>query len=81
VLASSCDRWVVSMGSCANGGGYYHWSYSVVRGVIGFYPWMFMCLVVSEQLLGRWIELIYIGPPTAEALLQGILLEMTILWF
>jgi NADH-quinone oxidoreductase subunit B len=39
-------RYVISMGSCANGGGYYHYSYAVVRGC----------------------------PPTAEALVYGVLL-------
>ena len=37
-------KWVISMGSCANGGGYYHYSYAVTRAATESCPWTFMFL-------------------------------------
>jgi NADH-quinone oxidoreductase subunit B len=51
-------KWVLSMGSCANGGGYYAYSYAVVRGCDRVIP----------------VDIYVPGcPPTAEGLMFGVI--------
>ena len=54
-------RYVISMGSCSNSGGYYAYSYNVVRGVDRLFP-------VDYYVPGC--------PPTADGLLYAILMVM-----
>ena len=54
----SSPKWAISMGSCANGGGYYHFANTVVKGCNKIIP----------------IDLYIPGcPPTAESLYYGTL--------
>lgn len=51
-------KFMLSMGSCSNGGGYYHYSYSVIRGSNRIIP----------------VDIYVPGcPPTAEALIFGLI--------
>lgn len=51
-------KWVLSMGSCANGGGYYYYSYSTLKGCNKIIP----------------VDVFIPGcPPSAEALMFGII--------
>lgn len=58
-------KWMISMGSCSNGGGYYHFSFTTLQGSNRLFP-------VDIYIPGC--------PPTAEAMVSALLLLQRKIW-
>ena len=64
-------RYVISMGSCSNSGGYYAYSYNVVRGCVSFLP-----LIRSVDRIFPVDYYVPGCPPSADGLIYAIMMVM-----
>ena len=64
-------RYVISMGSCSNSGGYYAYSYNVVRGCV-----LFPSLIPSVDRIFPVDYYVPGCPPSADGLIYAILMVM-----